>query len=290
MEMRAALMLTKIRRKMGWALILWLASSASLPALYWEELRSDHFLVRYTEDKKFAQDVLTEAERSYGRIADFFGFSKHADFWTWNKRVKIYIYPDQTAYLEGTGHWSWSDGKADYENRQISMYAGNPKFLESIVPHEIAHLIFRDFIGFEGDIPLWLDEGIATLAEENTYENIKNNIKDYYERSAILTLQDLTTLDFKKCSRQPSIHTIRMKNNAKGFLSLTATNFITLFYIQATSVVGFIKERYGAQRFVEFCRQLRDGKTLDEALQKAFAEECPNLKTLEEKWRTYISR
>ncbi|HAJ56484.1 MAG TPA: hypothetical protein DCL35_01800 [Candidatus Omnitrophica bacterium] len=259
-------------------------------ALYWEQLKGDHFVINYTNDRKFAQEVLAKAELSYGRIADFFGFSRYSDFWTWNRRVEIFIYPNQTAYLEGTGHWEWSDGKADYANRQISMYAGNPKFIESIVPHEIAHLVFRDFIGFETNIPLWLDEGVATLVEKGTYANIKENIKKYYDNSALLTLKDMTTLDFKKCSTQPTFHSIRMKNKQRGVLSLTPANFITIYYVQATSVVGFLKERYGIQRFVEFCQYLRDGKALDDALRKAFGEECRDLETLENKWREYISQ
>ncbi len=276
--------------EIGVALVLFFSLNKISEALYWEELKGDHFIISYTNDKKFAQDVLSKAEDSYNHIADFFGFSRHSDFWTWSKRVKIFIYPNRTAYFEGTGQWDWFDARADYENRKIDMYAGDQKFIDSIVPHEIAHLIFRDFIGFRGEIPTWLDEGVATLVEKETYGNIKENIKKYYENSALLTLKDMTTLDFKKCSKQPTFHQIKMKNNKRGVLSLTPENFITLFYVEATSVVGFLKERYGTQRFMEFCSQLRDGKTLDQALHRTFGEECPNLTILEEKWRKYISQ
>ena len=257
--------------------------------LFWQQLKSEHFIVNYTADKIFAAEVLNKAESYYNKISANLGYAKYSDFWTWTKRAQIFIYPDHQSYLEGTGQMDWSDGKADYKNKQISMYAGDPKFLDAILPHEMAHLIFRDFIGFSGNVPLWLDEGIATLAEEQTYDNIKKNIKNYYDRSALLTLKDMMTLDFKNCTHRTTMHDIIMKNDRRGILSMSPTNFLALFYIEATSVVGFLKERFGDDRFTEFCRTLRDGKTIDQALEKAYPTECPNLIELEKKWRQYVA-
>ena len=257
-------------------------------AMVWQQIKGDHFVVNYFDDKKFAEEVLAKAEVYYSKIAERLGFERYADFWTWTKRVNIFIYPNHESFLQNTGQMDWSDGKADIKNKQISMYAGNPKFLEAIVPHEMGHLIFRDFIGFKNEVPLWLDEGVATLCEEGTYENTKNSIKDFYSRSALLTLEDMMTLNFKKNSSSPSVHDIIMKNNMKGYLSLTPANFITLFYLEATSIVGFLIERYGPVRFSDFCRELRDGKTINQALANVYPDDCPSIKELEEKWRQSI--
>ncbi len=259
-------------------------------ALFWQQVKGDHFIVNFTDDKQFAQDVLARSEVYYDKIADSLGYPRYSDFWTWNKRVDIFIYPDHTSYLQATGQMEWTDGKADYKHKQISIYAGNPKFLETILPHEIAHLIFRDFIGFKGDVPLWLDEGVATSAQEETLADIKKRVKELYNRSALMTLDDLMTVDFKTSSKSSTFHRILMKDNSKGFLLLEPSNFIAVFYAQATSLVSFLKEQYGTDRFTDFCRELRDGKNVDEALKKAYPEECPGVKELEKKWREFLSK
>lgn len=273
-----------------------LAILLTLPAasfgLYWEKINGDHFIVNFSEnkDRPLAQEVLAKAEVFYNRIADNLGYPRYSDFWSWDKRVNIFIYPDSTSYFQATGQPEWSDGVADYKNKQISTYAGNQKFSETVLPHEISHLIFRDFIGFKGDVPLWLDEGVATSTQEETYADMQSRAKSLYQRSALLTLDDMMTIDFKKTSKGTSVHDILMKDNSKGILMLKPEDFVAVYYVEATSVVGFLKERYGPTRFTEFCRELRDGKTLDKALQKVYPEECPNIKELEKKWRQYLAQ
>jgi hypothetical protein len=99
----------------------------------------------------------------------------------------------------------------------------------------------------------------------------------------------MTTLNFKKSSTSFSVHEILMQDESPGYLVLNSEDFVTVFYVEAASVVGFLKERYGADRFTEFCRQLRDGATIDKSLERAYSQECPDLKTLEEKWRQSLS-
>ncbi|MCM8796248.1 MAG: hypothetical protein NC928_06165, partial [Candidatus Omnitrophica bacterium] len=116
----------------------------------WQELKGEHFLVYFTQDKKFAQEVLNKAEVYYQRIASELGYPRYSEFWLWDKRVKIYIYPDHTSFLQATQQPQWSYGMADYKNKQIISFLWSKGFLESLLPHEIAHLIFRDFVGFKG--------------------------------------------------------------------------------------------------------------------------------------------
>ena len=125
----------------------------------WKELKGEHFIVCYLQNEDFADDVLDKSEVYYSRIAADLNYPRYSEFWTWDKRVKIYIHPNLESFLKATGQPQWSRGMADYNNKQIISYAWSGGFLESLLPHEIAHLIFRDFVGFKSEIPLWLDEG-----------------------------------------------------------------------------------------------------------------------------------
>ena len=142
----------------------------------WQELKGDHFIVFFIGEDKFAEEVLDNAEVYYKRIAFKLGYDRYSDFWTWDKRVNIYIYRDHNAYLKFSGQPDWSHGMADYTNKQILSYIWGKNFIESLLPHEIAHLVFRDFVGFKGEVPLWLDEGVAQWAEKENVMRIYNNL------------------------------------------------------------------------------------------------------------------
>ena len=57
----------------------------------WQELKGEHFLVYFLQDQKFAKDALDKSEMYYRNIASDLGYPRYADFWLWDKRVKVYI-------------------------------------------------------------------------------------------------------------------------------------------------------------------------------------------------------
>ncbi len=248
--------------------IVFISFTTSL-AQGWQELKGEHFIAYFTQEQKFAKEALDSAEVYYQRIAFDLGYPRYNDFWLWDKRVKIYIYADHATYIKATGHPEWSEGMADYRNKQIASFTGSRGFLESILPHEVAHLIFRDFVGFEGEIPLWLDEGVAQWSEQPKRKNIKLTAKEFYKKESLLSIEDMMKLDIR---------------NVKD------KNLVSTYYLQSVSLVGFLIERYGSDRFAQFCRQLRDGKTLVEALKFAYPTDIRSFQDLEVEWRKYLGK
>ncbi len=248
----------------------------------WQELKSEHFIIYYPQDGKFAKEVLDKAEEYYQKIADDLGYPRHSEFWTWDKRVKIYLYPDHSSFLKATAQPTWSQGMADYTNKKIVSYIWSHGFLESLLPHEMAHLIFRDFVGFKGEVPLWLDEGIAQWEEETKRIESKRMAKQLLNQNEFIPLEEMMKLDVRKIKEEDnvSIHSIPITFSGK--------NLVTVYYIQAVSLVDFLVERYGTSDFVHFCRQLRDGKTLEEGLRFAYPTSIQNIEELEEKWKEYL--
>src|SRR5207244_4159098 len=115
----------------------------------WNEVKGDHFIVYYHLNGAFASDVRYKAEEYYRRIASDLGYARTSDFWQWDNRVKIYIHDDAEAFRAATGQPGWSEGMADYTNKAIHSYIWREGFLDALLPHEMTHLIFRDFIGFQ---------------------------------------------------------------------------------------------------------------------------------------------
>jgi hypothetical protein len=60
------------------------------------------------------------------------------------------------------------------------------------------------------------------------------------------------------------------------------------YYRQSASVVGFLISEFGGERFGSFCRGLRDGKKVEDALKAAYADQVPGLAQLEKAWANYV--
>jgi hypothetical protein len=185
----------------------------------------------------------------------------------------------------------WSHGMADYTNKKIASYREGKDFLSSLLPHEMAHLIFRDFVGFTGEIPLWLDEGVAQWAEEEKRKEMKRKMKQLYETDNLLLLEDLMKLDIRRLKEIEKVyirHT-RTKTGEDAVLFLSTDQLVSLYYIESVALIGFLIERYGSLNFAHFCRELRDGKSIDDALKFAYPARIEKLEQLESKWREYLA-
>jgi hypothetical protein len=258
----------------------------------WQEATDEHFIVYFTADEKFAEDLLDKAELYYRDIATELGYPRYSEFWTWDKRVKIYVYPDHASFLKATGQPQWSQGMADYRAKAIMSYAWSQGFVDSLLPHEIAHLIFRDFVGFKGEIPLWLDEGVAQWAERPKRDHIKAMARQFFENDSILSLEDMMKIDIRKVTQADRVYirSTRTKEGDRGVLFLSGDNLINTYYLQSVSLVGFLIERFGSLAFASFCRELRDGKSLEEAVKAAYSDHMRSLTELEGQWREYLSK
>lgn len=230
----------------------------------WKELRGDHFIVYYVENDSFARDILDKAERYYDQIADDLGYPRYSNFWQWDKRVKLYVYATQDAFHQATGQPAWSHGMADYDDKVISSYNFSENFLDGLLPHEITHLIFRDFVGFKGEVPLWLDEGVAQWEEPAKRAASKTIARTLIRSGDALSLGRLTTVDIRDSQDKEDVDH---------------------FYMQAVSVVDFMIRKFGPQAFTGFCRALRDGKSIEEALRSAYPGRVQDLADLENQWK-----
>ncbi len=246
---------------------LFFCAAAAAIAADWKELKGEHFIVYYVEDEKFVEDVLAVAEKNYNRIASDLGYSRYDNFWQWDKRAKIYIYKDQAEFLFAIGKREpWIHGVAIYDKREIISYGRNIDFLNKLLPHELAHLIFRDFVGFKGEVPLWLDEGVAQWEEAARRAWAIGFVKKLVRSGEFIPLAELT----------------RIGSGSEKDPVLSAK-----LYAQAVTLVGYLIEKHGATKFALLCRQLRDGKSIDEALSFVYTDSISNMSELEKVWIKY---
>jgi len=251
------------------AVLVALAVTARGGEAGWQVLKSKHFLVYHKGDLEFARSVSRSAETYYRKIAHDLGFQRFDNFWLWDDRASIYIYPTAEAFRSEKAAPKWASGKANYERREISTFRGSPEFLDSVLPHELTHLIFRDNVGFAGKTPLWLDEGTAQWEEKTGREQAKLAARAYMKQGVFFPLSELTRMDIGKD---------------------THSAIAQVFYTQARSLVDYLVEEHGRDRFRRFCGQLREGKSLDDALRFTYPDRMRNIQELEKKWKLYVEK
>jgi len=223
----------------------------------WTIKKSKHFIVYYREvSSRYASRVARQAEHYYKSVITYLGFNRF-DFWTWEKRCKIYLYPSQEEYLEATNAESWSIGRVHVIKKEIVTYTKEKQFLDYILPHEMGHIIFREAVGFDKDLPLWIDEGIATLQEKD---------RDKYLLTARIFVREKNFISLEDLS------------NIRSYTQISPL----VFYSESASIMEFLLERFSRREFVMFCHRLRDGEEWEDALLRTYKFE--DLQQLEDVW------
>lgn len=248
--------------------------AAVVQAGSWQQQAGEHFIVYYDSEVTltWVQEVLRYAETYYDKIAAQIGYSRYQNFWTWDDRAKIIIYPDQKTFSEKTGAPAWTNGFVvrdynRYHTRLIVTYTQEADFLEGILPHEISHLILRDFLGPHKKIPKWFDEGIAQLQEKNKALEADRVMKTLVQENKYLPLKDL--VEYKIQEEKESLK-------------------VTMFYAESISVIHFLIAKYGSAEFGELCRNFKEDQNFESALKDAYLNTFSSLEDLEKKWLSYM--
>ena len=226
----------------------------------WIELKGDHFNAYLkTKDFDLAQKILVHAEEDLERILERLAYEKPKRGWRNDARVRIFIFEDQESFQQKRGAPSWAAGDADYKKRLITTYLGSQHFFDSTLPHEVAHLVLYELTGEYGNVPKWLHEGFALAQEDEEREELERAVTEAAAQGKLLPLKMLTIVD--------------PKQQTEG-----AAN---IYYGQSQAFVQHLIDTYGASRFRDFILHLARGKSLEEAIQRAYAGVIKSVAELE---------
>ena len=229
----------------------------------WGMKKSRHFIIYYQgAPSEYIDRLIKKAEGYYDSITAYLGF-KRFNYWTWNNRCKIYLYKDKQEYQKETGIVSWSRAHVNVIKKEIRSYLWQDEFFDTILPHEMGHIVFREFVGFHKKLPLWLDEGVACSQERDN--GIRLKIAQF-------------------------LIGLKLYVPFEAFSDIRNPNLIVpfIFYSQAASMVDFLLEGFGRDRFVKFCRRVRDQADWKESLLSVY--KFKDLQDAEKKWKAFLSK
>ena len=106
----------------------------------------------------------------------------------------------------------------------------------------------------------------------------------------MLLLEDLVKLNLRilKTMDRVYIRATKTVDDKEAVLFLSTDQLVNTYYIQSVSLISFLIDRYGSLNFSSFCRELRDGKTVEGALKLAYPGKIENIQDLEARWREYL--
>ena len=139
---------------------------------------------------------------------------------------------------------------------------GGGFFFDSLLPHELGHIIFREFIGTQNNAPLWLDEGVAMYQEKNRRKDIKPKLLQAIEEKKFMSLEKLSQLNI-------------------GFVE--DKSVVELYYNESVNVVEYLISRFGKDNFVKLCKALKERKIFEQAVTEAYRV-FKNLEDLNKNW------
>lgn len=150
----------------------------------YHSLGSSHFVIKIEgrEDTEAARTVLNALEDAYRRVGARFAYYPL-------ERLEVVLYPDQT-FREVTGSPHWSGGIYDGRIKMpIGGLARGSERLARTVRHEYAHAAIVTLS--KGKTPVWLNEGLAQVAEETGDDGRLNRLRMAIADGSVMSLGEL---------------------------------------------------------------------------------------------------
>jgi len=258
-------------RKVIIFLIIFLGVYSSVfPTQELREEKSLHFIVNYNPEieREYIREIIKEAEEFYRIITQEFYLIRENP-WLWDERAKIFVARDKEEYKNSFPCPDWSEACVNYHQKVIYTYKNQKKF-SSFLAHELAHIIFREYVGRNWHLPLWIDEGVAVYVESK-YAN--PSLEKFLMKEIRRIIKEKKYINFDK------INSIFLGKNANK-------EFVNVFYIQAWSMVNFLRERFGKIKFKEYLNQISKGKDSQQMIFSTYSL-IDNNEDFERLWRGF---
>jgi hypothetical protein len=213
----------------------------------------------YTGDNSFAQELMDTCEAGLDRLTQDIGAYLE-------QPAKIYVYAS-TSDLRGAMVFSqeWTGGVAfiDFGIIAISIPPSDIERGKKALVHELTHLVVRQatFSPY-GQLPLWLDEGLATYNEGELEPVLRSYLDEAILNDELISVRSLCS----PFSAYPG----------KAYLS----------YAESYSIVEYLLDDYGQSKMLGLLTLLKQGNTYDEALTEVYGFDIDGLDT---RWRATLA-
>jgi hypothetical protein len=144
----------------------------------------------------------------------------------------------------------------------IATELGAESWMNKVIPHELTHATLDQIARPPfGEIPRWLDEGLAVRSEGGLSAEERGALDDAIKKNDLISLRVLNSPFSDQRDRA------------------------ILSYAQSYSLVAFIIEKYGPDKLGELVSTFVEGAHYDDAMRQVFGVDMDGI---EDRWRAYI--
>ena len=210
----------------------------------WQTITAGEVTVHfYSGNNSFGQQLGAIAKQGLTKAASFMNVDE-------TQPIDFFVYGDQQSFLQAMGQSTTGDvgGEAFPEMRTdfALITSGDVSYAQSVIPHELTHIVFADAIENPYHEPLhWLNEGLAVYLSDGYASDNRQRVAQAASNGTLMPLAALT-----------------------GAFPRTTDRFY-LAYAEAVSAVDFLVRKYGQAKVVKLLGAYRTGATDDEAFQDA---------------------
>jgi len=213
----------------------------------------------YTGGDSFARELMDVCEEGLAKLTEDIGAYPE-------RPIKIYIY-SSSSDLSGAMVYSeeWTGGVAftDFGIIAISIAPSNLDWGKGALVHELTHLVVRQAtFGPYGQLPLWLDEGLAMYNECELDPSLRSDLEETILGRELISVRSL-------CS---------------PFSAYTEKAYLS--YAESYSIVEYLLSNYGYDKMLELLTVLKQGKTYDDALTEVYGFDIDGL---DAHWRATLT-
>lgn len=226
----------------------------------WQSLSSGKLTLFYYEsNQSVASDLMTAAQQALERLAKDTGVNLE-------KPVELYIYASSKD-LQGSMIFprEWTGGVAFTQHSiiAIGISSQNLDWGKNALAHELGHMVTHQltFSPYGANLPTWLDEGLAMLAEGKLDVNLLSYLKKAFSQQKLISIRSLSSPFSAK--------------SEEAYLS----------YAQSQSIVEFLIRNYGKNKMSGLLNLLKEGHSVDEALTVTYGFDQDGLDQL---WQEFL--
>ncbi len=229
----------------------------------WKQIDDGLVIVHwYDYDEAFGQNLSRIAGDAYKRLLEFFGVRP-----TFKPRVILLNSQVDFGQFQSFGVELPNVGGQYVPGLGLTLQLIEPGFpdtwLESVVPHELSHLVSDLYYAAGSGLPIFLEEGLATYNEAINRERFLEYVRQMAALGYLISLSDLPAA-------------IRSAD----------VDVAILAYRESASVFAFIVERWGVEKLPAFLGAFtKPGVRFEDALTATFGM---NLDTFEREWKIWL--
>ncbi|MDA8219564.1 MAG: peptidase MA family metallohydrolase [Dehalococcoidales bacterium] len=220
----------------------------------WQEVNDGPVHIYWYEgDQAFAAKLLDAGKGALDQLSQDAGVETDLP-------LKVFIYANQKDLLGGLqpSAQEWAGGTA-FPDERVVVAAVEPTssgldYGLRVLPHELSHVVVYAMTKNPyGDIPRWLDEGLAMYAEGELESGYKDALNEAIRLNGLISVQSLSA-NFPSDPRA-------------AYLS----------YAQSYSLVKYLIGQYGSDGLAKLLANFKEGATYDGALQATFGVDTEGL-------------